>query len=62
MSQRSIDREITYVTTAANELTDRLINDGRKMRISEAKTAITGVVEKLQNLKRKVPTERTRMA
>eukprot|EP00118_Oscarella_pearsei_P010096 m.60521 g.60521 ORF g.60521 m.60521 type:complete len:411 (+) comp34934_c0_seq4:22-1254(+) len=53
ISQRVIDREVTYVTTATNELSDQLIRDGRKPTVTEAVASIDGVVEKLRNLKRK---------
>lgn len=51
-SQKAIDREVSYVVTATNELTATLSK--QPVKAQEVAGMLDGVVQKIQALKRKV--------
>ena len=55
LAQKNIDREVSHVTSAANEL-DKCLQ--KSSTVGEVTTVLNGMVEKLSLLKRKVSKER----
>jgi hypothetical protein len=56
-SQKTVDRESSYLTTVTTNFSARISDSSNKVTVGEANTMLDNVVQRLQSLKRKVTTQ-----